>query len=294
LSKLFFLIVFSARAFGAACCGGGFAAPALIAGDDKAMLTGSYLYSQIKKDVYPDGLWSDRDFNESFESFRIEGAHIFHDRWQAGASLPLVKRSRQGETSSGAGDLAATLGYEYLPDWDYNPWRPKGLGYLQLTAPTGRSVYEAGNQYQLDARGRGFWAAGIGSLLTKIWGRWDAFTTLDVHRSFAKSYANPVSRGRLKPGWGGNLAGGAGYNVRSYRFGAGLAWAYEDPVKVEGSAASEGSSERYATASLSASYLYSNDWAGTLTYADQALFGDPVNARLGQSVTLQIQRRWPR
>ncbi len=284
----------SPKVFGAACCGGGFAAPSLIAGDDKAMLTGSYQYSEIRKDVYADGMWRRRNYGESFETFRVEGAHIFRDRFQTGFSLPLIKRAREARSSSGAGDIAATLGYEYLPDWDYNPWRPKGLGFVQLTAPTGHSVYESDSLYQLDARGRGFWALGAGTLLTKIWGRWDVFTNFDAHRSFSKRYSNSGSRGSLEPGWGGNLGVGGGYNLQSFRFGSSLIWTYEDPVKVRGSVSSAGSAERYATASLMVSYLQSDQWAGTLNYSDQSLFGDPVNARLGQSVTLQIQRRWSR
>lgn len=286
--------VFSLRADAAACCGGGFAAPSLIAGDDKAMLTGSYMYSEIKNDVYADGLWSKRDYQESLETFRLEGAHIFKDRWQGGFSLPVVKRRRATESSSGAGDMAATLGYEYLPDWDYNPWRPKGLGYLQLTAPTGRSIYEADADYQLDSRGRGFWAAGAGTLLTKIFGKWDAFANFDFHRSLTKNYSNKTSRGTLKPGWGGNLGLGAGYNLTEVRLGTAITWTYEDPIEVTGTASSRGSSERYATASFTASYLYSDDWAATLNYSDQSLFGDPVNARLGRAVMLQLQRRWSR
>ncbi len=280
-------LLFAANQVGAsACCGGGFAAPALIAGDDKAIFTGSYLYSQISDDVYADGLWSKRDFRESLESFRLDGAHIFRDRWQGGLSLPIIRRARQGEVSTGLGDIALTLGHEYLADWDYSPWRPKGLGYLQLTMPTGRSVYAADSEYQLDARGRGFWALGLGTLLTKIKGRWDFFSNMDLHHSFRRK--------NLKPGWGGNIGLGAGYNWTRVRTGASLVWTFEDPVQVTGVISSPGSRERYATASLNASYLYSDDWAGTLTYSDQTWFGDPVNARLGQSVIFQLQRRWAR
>jgi len=284
---LLIILSFAAnKVWASACCGGGFAAPALIAGDDKAIFTGSYLYSQISTDVYADGLWSKRDFQESHESFRLDGAHIFRDRWQGGFSLPVVRRERQGEVSTGVGDVAVTLGHEYLPDWDYSPWRPKGLGYLQLTAPTGRSVYEADSKFQLDARGRGFWALGMGTLLTKIKGRWDFFSNLDLHHS--------LGRNNLKPGWGGNIGLGAGFNWARVRTGASLVWTFEDPVQVTGVMSSPGSGERYATASINSSYLYSDDWAGTLTYSDQTLFGNPVNARLGHSVILQLQRRWSR
>jgi hypothetical protein len=291
---LLFSLVFSVNAFGAACCGGGFAAPALIAGDDAAQITASYGYSRILDDVGADSLWRRRGSKETSETFTFEAAHVFRDRWQAGLSLPVVRRSRADSASTGLGDITTNLAYEYLPDWDYNPWRPKGLGYLQLTLPTGRSVEEANATYQLDSRGRGFWAAGLGTLLTKILGSWDVYGNFEGHRSFPKAYANGQSQGRLKPGWGGSLGGGGGYNFSALRLGAGLAWTYEDPVNVTGSASSHGSPQRFATASLSASYLFPENWAATLTYADQTLFGSPVNTSLGRGATLLFQKRWQR
>lgn len=247
------------------------------------MLTGTYSFSEIRADVYPDGIWKKRDFYESSETFRLEGARVFHDRWQAGASLPVVRRSRAEEASSGLGDIAGTVGYEYLPDWDYHPWRPRGLGYVQVVAPTGRAIQDSDTQYQLDSRGRGFWSLGLGTLLTKVFGTWDVFTNFEGHRSFARA-------GR-EPGWGANLAAGAGYNLADARLGSSLTWTHEDGVDTEDS---HGAAERFATFAVSASYLYSEEWAATLVYADQTLFGDPSNTRLGQAVSLMLQRRWSR
>jgi hypothetical protein len=286
--------VFSVNAHAAACCGGGFAAPSLIAGDDAGQLTASYAYTQVVDEVGSDSLWRRVHGTETNGTWKIDGAHIFADRWQAGVSLPLVQRSRAGEGSFGLGDAAATLGFEALPDWDYNPWRPKGITFLQLTAPTGRSVDESTALYQLDSRGRGFWALGAGALFTKAYGAWDFFSELDGHRSFAKDYANSESAGRLFPGWGGNAGGGAGYNLRSVRFGGSLTYAYEDPVNVSGTANSRGAPQRFATAAATVSWLASLDWAVTTTYADQTLFGSPVNTSLGRGATLLVQRRWQR
>lgn len=296
MNKLKFLYVFelllicliwpASHLHAASCCGGSFAVPALIAGDEKAIFTAGYTYSQIKTDVYPDGIWRDRSFPESSETLKLDGAHIFFDRWQTGFSLPLIRRSREEQTSSGLGDISGTVGYEYLPDWDYSPWRPKGIGFIQLTAPSGRSIYEANAPYQIDSRGRGLWALGVGTLLTKNRGVMDFFSNFEIHRSF--------DRNDIHPGWGGNLGLGAGYNYQEWRTGFSLAWTYEDPVNRSGKNQSKGNAERFATASLSASYMYSEEWSGVVTYSDQTLFGDPINARLGRSVVFQIQKRWSR
>lgn len=280
-----------AAAFGAACCGGGFAAPSLIAGDERAILTAGLSYTEIRKDVYPDGVWAERTFRESTQTFRLEGARVFAEQWQAGLALPVVRRERTGSATAGFGDLSATLGYEFLPDWDYNPWRPRGLVYAQLSAPTGRPVQASQALYQLDGRGRGFWAAGLGALLTKTYGSVDVFLNANLRRGFRRSLGD---RGALRPGWGGDLGLGFGYSFGDLRIGPSLTWSYEDPIELEGVASSPGARERYATAVLAAAYLVNPEWAATLSASDQTLFGHPTNTRLGRGLVLQLQRRWAR
>lgn len=289
-----FVVLGEKAAFAAACCGGGFAAPAMIVGDDKAQVTTSYGYSRVADDVGTDSLWRKRESLEASETLKIDAAHIFADRWQGGISVPVVRRQRAGSESTGFGDVAGSLGYEYLPDWDYNPWRPHGYGFLQIVLPTGKSINEADGDFQLDSRGRGFWAVGAGTILTKTLGKWDVFTSVDVHRSFDKKYENAQSSGTLKPGYGGTIALGAGYNLEVLRFGGALAGTYEDAIDVDGSAASRGAVQRSATGSLSASYLFQDDYTATIAYSDQTVFGTPFNTTLGRGATVFVQKRWLR
>jgi hypothetical protein len=296
--KLLLLLPFSfgvtQKTFAAACCGGGFATPSLISGDDKAQITSSLAYSEVHADVYTSGLWKKRETEEHSETLKVDAAHIFEDRWQVGLSLPVIKRSRAGESSSGLGDVSTLLGYEYLPDWDYHPHRPKGIGFLQLVLPTGKSVYETDTAYGLDSRGRGFWALGLGTLLTKAFGKYDAFFNAEVHRSFNKSINENGINGTLNPGWGSNIGFGVGYNTKDFRFGGNLTWSYEDAIAIEGSVNSEGSLQRFATLGLTASYLMSDEWATTLSYSDQTIVGSPYNTSLSKSAMLLLQRRWLR
>lgn len=278
----------------AACCGGGFATPSLIVGDDRAQLSTSLSYNEIVIDnVDSQGVWRRARDHQKVQNLRIEGAHILSDRWQAGFVIPVVQRSQHGSQTSGVGDIAVSAGYEYLPDWNYNPYRPKGLGYLQLTLPTGLARAESENG-GLDSRGNGFWALGAGTLLTKSLRMWDVFNSLEVHRSFSKDVRNSTLQGRLNPGYGGSLGVGAGYNTASFRYGGSITWTYEDPVKISGPSPSAGAVERYATAILSMSYLANDEWSGVVSYSDQTLFGNPVNTSLGRGIALQLQRRWAR
>lgn len=289
-------LFFSRLALAAACCGGGFAMPSVITGDDKAQLTTSYSYSKIDTDVFSNGVWQKRTADDSTQIYKIEAAHIFADRFQYGLSLPLQTRKKEGSIggqSTGLGDISGQLGYEFLPDWNYNPWRPKGIGFIALTLPTGKSIYESEDN-GLDSRGRGFYSIGIGTTLTKTWTRWDMNALLEVHHAFNKSVNNSQFQGTVAPGNGSNLSIGTGYNIQDFRLGGTIAWIYEDPINVHGNIPSNGSEQRYSTGTLSTSYLFADSWAGTFSYSDQTLFGDPTNTSLTKSIQLSLQKRWSR
>lgn len=295
-----FIIFFSSiKLHAAACCGGGFASPSLIAGDDRAQFTSSYGQTQVVVDnVDSSGIWRKSKTQQKIQTIKLEGAHIFADLWQAGFSLPVIQRSHHNETHSGLGDVALTLGYEYLSDWNYNILRPKGIGFLQLILPTGKSKMDS-DRGGLDSRGNGFLALGAGTLLTKSWARWDAYTSIDLHRSFSKPVRNLDMNAEALPGYGGNLAVGLGYNLKDLRFGSSVTWTYEDPIILESknvplTTRSEGTIERYATTQFSISYMANDEWSGTASYTDQTLMGSPINTSLGRGLILQIQKRWMR
>lgn len=290
-------IIFAKDVFSASCCGAGFTIPSIITSDDKAQLSGVYTYSKVHADVLTNGDWRRRTEDDHSQIYKLEGAHIIEDRWQAGLSLSFQQRQRGGamaDKSSGLGDVTAQFGYEYLPDWNYNPYRPKGIGYLSLIAPTGRSINESKNGSGIDARGRGFWGFGIGTVLTKNWRKWDANANLEMHHSFNKKINNDQVDGTLKPGQGGSCAVGSGYNFKSLRLGALINWVYEDPIDVEGTPDSQGSPTRYTNASVILSYLFQNNSTAAISYTDQTLMASPSNAALSKSITFFYQKRWSR
>jgi hypothetical protein len=293
---LLFQFLFSI-ANAAACCGGGMSAPALLVGDDQAQMTGSYSAHRVSIDLVDEnGIWHKTDAPTQTQTFKIEAAYLLADRWQAGISIPVIQRQK-GEisTTAGVGDVSTTLGYEYLPDWNYHPYRPKGLGFLQITTPLAKSKAES-ELGGLDSRGQGFWSVGLGTLLSKSFVDIDIFTSLEVHQSFAKKINTSQFQGTLKPGRGYNLSFGGGYNFKDYRLGGTLTSTYEDAVdsETQSGAVITGSAERYTTAALSLNYSPIVDWSAGLSYSNQTWFGDPQNTSMGESVSLVLQHRWPR
>ncbi len=293
-----FCCVFAPRlARAAACCGGGVSVASLITTDDKAQFAASLSQSRVDTDVFSNGVWQKRANGDVTQVLKIETALIFADRYQYGFAVPVQTRRREGTesaTSSGFGDVSAQLGYEFLPDWDYNPWRPKGVGFVTLVLPTGKSIYESDQSGGSDTQGRGFLALGLGAAFSKFWGRYDASTALEIHKSFDKSVNSSQLQGVVRPGLGESLSFSAGVSFKDLRMGASLAYVNEEAISVRGSVNSDGSPQQYTTASLSGGYALSDGWAAGLVYSDQTLFGSPTNATLSKSVLASVTKKWAR
>jgi len=292
-----FLFHFPSSTLAAPCCGANLTIPSIITSEDKAQISLSYTYSKIYADVFTNQNWKKRSENDLTYTYKLDGAHIFKDRWQAGFSIPFQKRERDGamkDSSQGLGDLSFQLGYEFLPDWDYNPYRPKGIAYLLALTPTGRSIYESKDGSGIDARGRGFWGAGGGIILIKKWAIWDANLNSEMHYSFPKTIHNNHQESTLTPSYGGNITIGAGANWEKWRLGLLAGWFYEGPVKAEGNINSTGELKRFTNAGAMLSYMLLTNQSLVFNYTDQTLLASPYNTSLSKSFTLFYQMRWER
>jgi len=297
ISLFSLLLILSKESFSAACCGAGFTIPSIITSDDKAQMATSFTQAKVYADVFTNGDWKKRKEEDITQTYKLEGAHIFWDRWQTGISVPYQKRHRTGalsDSSSGFGDISLQVGYEFLPDWDYNPYRPKGIGYISVITPTGRSIYESKDGSGIDARGRGFWGIGAGTVFTKKWGRWDANSHLEIHHSLPKKVDNKNTEGDVRPGQGGSLSLGSGMNWKSLRLGALVGWFYEGPTNVSGVTNSQGELKRFTNAGLLLSYMMTSEDSFIFNYTDQTILASPYNTSLTKSFTFFYQKRWSR
>ncbi|WP_413584444.1 serine protease spb1 [Bdellovibrio sp. HCB274] len=296
IAFLLLALSFSNSASAASCCGGGFAFPALIMGDDKAQLTSSLSYAQVTDDVLANKKWIKRDDGNHSQTLKLEAATLLSDTVQTGISVPVITRTIAHESSTGLGDIGLTLGHETLPEKSYSRWKPKGLTFLQVIAPTSPSIYDAMNTLASDSRGRGFFSVGGGVALVKIFGRYDANASLELHKSFARDFSSPANGGTITatPGFGHGWSIGGGWNKGDWRLGTSFTGLYEDAVEISGAQNSKGSAQKNVTWSAMANYMMGMESAWTLSYADQTLFGAPENTPLSKTVTISYQTRWQR
>jgi hypothetical protein len=296
-SWLILLYIIPSHSWSAACCGSSFAVPSVITSEDKAQISYSYVWSKIHADVNTNEEWTRRSDKDLTQTHKIEAAHVFSEHWQSGLSLPFIERKNSSHIknkSSGPGDAIFQIGYEYLPDWDYNPIRPKGIGYLMAVIPTGKSIYESETSSGIDARGKGFWGLGIGTILVKTWEDWDASCNIEVHHYFSRTIKNSNTDGRVHPGAGisGSLGGGKSWN--DLRIGGLIHWLYEKATTVSGTTNSEGALKRNATGTFLISYAMNLNQSLIVNYSDQTIFGDPYNTSLSKSFGIFFQWRFER
>jgi hypothetical protein len=294
---LFLLVIcFGTKSLAASCCGGGFAFPALIMGDDKAQITSSLSYGKVTDDVLANQKWIKRDDGNLSQTFKIEAATLLSDTFQTGISVPVVNRKVSNENSTGLGDISLNLGHETFPELSYSPWKPKGVTFLQMTLPTSPSVYDSENVLAADSRGRGFFTVGGGLALIKVFGTWDANTSIELHKSFAREFSSSSAGGTITatPNLGHSWTVGGGWNKGDWRLGTSFTGLYEDAIEISGAQSSNGSSQQNITWAVMANYMMGLENAWTLSYADQTLFGTPENSSLSKTVTLSFQTRWQR
>lgn len=283
-------------AWSAACCGGGFSTPALIVGDQQAQLSQSLSRNETIIDrVDTKGVWHPSKSIATLETYRLDAAWAF-DLTQIGLSIPVLNKQRGSYRYSGLGDLQASFGYEYLPDWDYHPWRPKGVGFLQLIIPTGHFSDDT-TLAGADNLGQGHWGLGVGTIFTRNISKWDIFTNIDLHHFLPRSTSTTNYTGEIQPSWGGHLGLGFGWNKKDFRIGSAIEWSYEDAMKLQASDSSynsSGSVEKFATVLLSLAYIPNDEWSYSCSWADQTLIGDPLNTSLGRTLSISLQKRWLR
>ncbi|MGE9744102.1 serine protease spb1 [Bdellovibrio bacteriovorus] len=280
----------------ASCCGGSFSFPALILGDDRAQITGTLSQSEITDDVLASGKWIRRKDDNRAQMIKLEGAVLFSDSLQGGFSLPMhSKNSSTSNTSSGLGDVSLYLGHETFPELTYSVWKPRGVTFLQMTAPTSPSIYDSALNAS-DIRGRGFYSLGAGLALIKAWKVWDFNFSSEIHKSFARTASGEAYNGEatIRPGWGTTQSLGLGWNRGDFRLGSSLAFLYEEPIAISGSTSSNGHAQKNFTLSIAGSYMINLESAVTVSYADQSLIGNPVNSSLSNTINLSYQQRWPR
>lgn len=287
---IFILLSFAVSSASAApCCAGASAVPSLITGDEAHLFGISMSNASVVADVpgAGKGLPVFRDelsTSETRRNFTLNAATLISDRFQVGASLPLIQNqisnSSKNESRAQLGDLSMSFGFEALPEWEYSKWKPRVYTFVQWVAPTGRSIAETQNSLAADVSGLGFHQFHLGAVAIKRWNDWDA--------NLVTKLGTELSHGSLL------FSGGAGAGFSFFeiwRAGMSLEAQYQSPQKIADVFTSQ---KLVWNTGATLTALVGADSSLIVGYTDQTLFGPAINTTLARSFSLAYQQRWER
>lgn len=294
----------SPQSIAAPCCARSAAAPFLILGDDEMQysigLGSSHAVAEAADDrrtyFIPNELY------DQARTLRLDGAMLLSDRAQAGLSLGMVNRSvrvyDESHSSFRLGDVRLSLGYEFLTNWTYSPWKPTGYVFSVLTLPTGRSNYDSVMPNFADVSGNGFYSLAVGGIFLKRWNTLDAFVMTEVHYSFPRVFENFTGQFQVIPGMGGSLGGGVGWSPGggAVRLGMRVQPRVDQPRLIP-SRDLVGTKKGWASScdtGFDFSYLIGSNKTFMVSYSDQTLLGIAQNSNLNRVIGVSFQHRWER
>lgn len=294
LCALFFSID---KGVGAPCCSGGSAAPHLLSSDDQKLFQISQSQSKVIGDTNQAGesIFRSSQENETLRTTQISYTTLVNDRTQIGASIPLVLHTVNALKNFQSGDLLLTSAYEVLPEWSYSEWKPKGLMYLNLTLPTGKSIHEVNNGDLSQTSGNGFYKLSTGLFLQKIKDTYDFSITPEVQYSFQRTFSE--TRSTVNAGPGASLSLSAAKSFHDVRIGISFQPTIQFKTKtrfLENQITSTSGEKTNVNTSLDLGYTLNDENALSLSYLDQTLFGPAKNTTLSRSLTLQFSKKWLR
>jgi hypothetical protein len=206
-----------------------------------------------------------------------------------------VENSGRKSQASGLSDTDLFLGYEFLPEWTYSTWRPRGFAYFQQVLPTGRAIQDPEKKNAADVRGLGVSQSALGAVFLKSWAEWDLSITPELRRF----YSADLGATQIGSGWGASMLLNGGYSWLDLGLRVGLR---TQPVlqssralksqEVSGGFESEISSKSVWNSGVDFSWMPNDQWRANVGYSDQTWFGPARNTTLERSVAISGQYRW--
>lgn len=288
---IYFLFIFlSARTYASSCCGGGGSSSMIITADNKMEMSLGYSFRKDIGQTNSQGYSSLNSEQIRDESQNVDlGIHYqLLDYWQLASRVSLkskdIKKSGKTEIETGLGDIDIQATYEYLPEYNYSLWKPRGFLYSKLSIPTSKSLYDSQSTLFTDVRGAGLYSFSIGHFHLKKWGGWTVKLSTEVSRFFGKTYTNLKLEDYHKL----LVSMGMSYAPENSDFSFGLndTFSYQTPKKTTGTISSNSKKEYFWELGFFINYLQNRENLWSLSYSDSTLLGDSINSPLYRSVTL--------
>ena len=285
-----FLILNSSDAFSSSCCGGGSSSSLIITGDNKAEMSLGYSFRSDIGQTNQDG-WStfnSDQIKDQKQSINVQGQYQLSESWQIALKLSFIekelKKSGISENNTGLGDVDLQTSYEYLPEYTYREYKPRGFLYSKISIPMSKNLYDSESNIFADVRGSGLYSLSVGNFLLKKINSFTFKLTTEWTHLFGEKY----STFKLHDYEKFTLPLGLSYGAEDsdFSFGVTDTFSYQTNKKLSGSINSKSSQEYFWEMSFFVNYGPNRDELWSLSYSDSTLQGKNVNSPLYRSVGL--------
>lgn len=283
------------QVMGAACCGGGTSLPTLITGDYRGQVVLSGSNAAITHDSNVSGKVNKRNGanQKIIEILTLSTSYLITPYWQVGLTLPYKFNTHKtrsfDESSRGASDIKAQLAYEFLPEYSFSLWRPKGYVFFEQTFPNSRSTYNADMPLRSDSLGNGLYTTALGMSFVKTIYSFDILFMSEIHKGLKRKFEQNSESFSVNPELGGSALLGIGYSPYSgsFRIGSTLLYSQEGSREIVGNTTTVSRSSYFWEIGVNLSYLF-NDISFSIAYKDQSFLGEASNTTLSKSLGVSI------
>jgi hypothetical protein len=287
---LVLLTLFSTNAFSSSCCGGGSSSSLIITGDNRAEMSLGYSLRNDIGQTNQDG-WSTLNsdkIKDQKQIVSVQGQYQVSEFGQVATKLTLVnkilRKSGLDESEIGLGDVDLQGTYEYLPEYTFSNYKPRGFVYSKISIPTSKSLYNSESSIFTDVRGTGLYSLSLGNFFLK---RLDNITlkcTTEWTHYLGKTY----SQFKLHDYEKFVFPLGIAYSPPESNFTLGLTdtFSYQMGKTLTGNINSKSTQEYFWELNTFVNYSPNRNEIWSLSYSDSTLQGKNINSPLYRSGAL--------
>jgi hypothetical protein len=262
----------------------------IITGDNRAEMSLGYSLRSDLGQTNQDG-WSNLNNDQTKDqkqSINLQGQYQVSESWQLASKFSLVdknlNKSGLKENNLGLSDIDLQATYEYLPEYTYSDYKPRGFVYSKLSVPTSRSLYDSKSNIFSDVRGTGLYSVSFGNFLLKKLNTVSLKLTTEWTHYFGKTY----SQFKLHDYEKFVLPIGIAYTYpdSDFTFGITDTFSYQTGKNLSGQINSKSSQEYFWELSTFVNFTPNRNEIWSLSYSDSTLIGKNINSPLYRTVAL--------
>ena len=221
-------------------------------------------------------------------AYSLQFQHIIADRLQAAVKTSLVqkqiRKQNRFENESGLGDIELQSSFEFLPEYTYSAYKPRGFVYLKGTMPTSHSLYNSNSSLFTDVRGSGLYSISLGSFFIKHLSSWTLKSGAEAQHLFGKTF-NDVNLESYQKFY---LPFGIAYSNQNWpiTLGVNSTFNYQTPKVLTGSINSTSDKEYFWELSTFVNWTINREETLGLSLSDSSLIGKNINSSLYRTIGL--------